>query len=149
MTKLVEFESAEVAQQCMTSWADAHQEAAARKQMPLLNALGKVMGGQYQSWSQVVTTGCVGHRVDSGSAQGTPQSGAGIDAGGGEDSLLMAELKAMRGEMKGNTEKINKKMTSMGTDLTAMQTSVIVVQSRLRAIEKEQDESELLLMSTA
>lgn len=61
----------------------------------------------------------------------------------------MAELKAMRGEMKDNTEKINEKMTSMGIELTAVQTSMIVVQSRLGAIEKEQNESELLLMSNA
>ena len=50
MTKIVEFESADVAQKCMASWSDAHKEAAAEKQMPILKALGQVMGVQYQSW---------------------------------------------------------------------------------------------------
>jgi hypothetical protein len=49
VTKFVEFESADVAQKCMASWTEVHKEISAEKQMPLLKALGQVMGVQNQS----------------------------------------------------------------------------------------------------
>ena len=88
-----------------------HKEISAEKQMPLLKALGQVMGVQNQSRAAVVTNGCVGHRVETGSAQGTPQSNTG--GGSGNESAVMAELKSMREDIKISSAKLDTKLSKL------------------------------------
>ena len=74
---------------------EVHKEISAEKQMPLLKALGQVMG----------------HRVETGSAQGTPQSNTG--GGGGNESAVMAELKSMREDIKISSAKLDTKLSKL------------------------------------